>query len=1027
MWNLVGRLRQVVYGMIVMSGGFGWACQSAIAQSVDSGPTESRPTDSPSLESQSLEGQEYFVKPGFVLERYVDRSLTERPISAAIDSKGRLFVTEASGTNAPSKQQVIDRPHRIVVLTDENQDGKPDRRTVFAEGLMLPEGILCDGDSVYVAAPPEIWKFTDFDGDLVADKREVWLDAKTLTGCANDLHGPFLGRDGWIYWCKGAFAEQAWPQPHHPEWRTKASHVFRRHPHTGQVEPVYTSGMDNPVELAFTAAGERFVCGTFLVHPANGQRDGLVHAVYGGLYGKPQPALDGQWKTSPDLMPIMQHLGPAAPAAVTCLETDGFGADLRGAMVVAQFNLQQVSAHRLTRSGATFTSDDQTLVRSAQVDFHPTDVIELHEGSLLIVDTGGWYRLCCPTSHLDQSLALGGIYRLRPKSAGPVNQLMDAYAPRSPPKTEQDHLWREVQQGDEAALKKLRSHLQSTDPTLRKIAMHGVGLWRDTKSLPALLEIVQSEQPDDARTAAEAIGRMGVAEAIPVLLRQASHCHDPVLRHALLYGAMEIANRPAPDQPNGTKQLSVVRAIFDQATDVPLQIAAAIVIDQLANEDDRDAWVSTQRMLQWLASSQPQDRKLASWLLTRRRDAAMEVVRWMNEAKALPEEWTPHAFVELVHLPALQEAERTKLAEWFRRTEKPSLQPFAFAFLQSIAPNEIPSQWERPLIEELQQDPQATLKRFAMDRNQTIQLAALKQSLVDLSQSSQANLETRLRAYLLTGGTSPGEHRQAFEVALRALLDEDAIEERQWALRVLAKIPAQSLDAQDLLKALPQVGPLETRVLLEALARSSAAADADALNTSLRNAKQLTLVPGNELTELFRKSPAEIREIIQRFRNDFELSQAEQKEHLKTLSASLPEGNRLRGLQVFRSSKAACSACHTIGYVGGKTGPDLSRIGQIRTRMDLLEAIVYPSQSFVRSYEPVTILSRSGQVISGLEQPGSALEMVLLTGPNTTQRIPRAEIETVSPGTVSVMPAGLDRQLSPQELADLLALLGEAK
>ena len=49
-----------------------------------------------------------------------------------------------------------------------------------------------------------IWKLTDTDDDGVADRREEWFQGKTLTGCANDLHGPYAGPDGYIYWCKGA-------------------------------------------------------------------------------------------------------------------------------------------------------------------------------------------------------------------------------------------------------------------------------------------------------------------------------------------------------------------------------------------------------------------------------------------------------------------------------------------------------------------------------------------------------------------------------------------------------------------------------------------------------------------------------------------------------------------------------------------------------------------------------------------------------------------------------------------------------
>ena len=72
-------------------------------------------------------------------------------------------------------------------------DGKFDKRTVFADKMMFPEGTMWHDGSLYVAAPPSIWKLTDTDGDGVADQRVEWFQGKTLTGCANDLHGPYLG------------------------------------------------------------------------------------------------------------------------------------------------------------------------------------------------------------------------------------------------------------------------------------------------------------------------------------------------------------------------------------------------------------------------------------------------------------------------------------------------------------------------------------------------------------------------------------------------------------------------------------------------------------------------------------------------------------------------------------------------------------------------------------------------------------------------------------------------------------------
>ncbi|MGI8964817.1 MAG: hypothetical protein ACR2H1_01880, partial [Limisphaerales bacterium] len=90
---------------------------------------------------------------------------------------------------------------------------------------------------------------------------------------------------------------------------------------------------------------------------------------------------------------------------------------------------------------------------------------------------------------------------------------------------------------------------------------------------------------------------------------------------------------------------------------------------------------------------------------------------------------------------------------------------------------------------------------------------------------------------------------------------------------------------------------------------------------------------------------------------------------------------------------------------------------------DLLEALVYPSASFVRSYEPMSVTTTAGDDYSGVLKKDGADEIVLVTGPNAEVKIPRKDISEMRPGTVSTMPAGLDEQLEKQELADLMAFL----
>jgi putative heme-binding domain-containing protein len=123
---------------------------------------------------------------------------------------------------------------------------------------------------------------------------------------------------------------------------------------------------------------------------------------------------------------------------------------------------------------------------------------------------------------------------------------------------------------------------------------------------------------------------------------------------------------------------------------------------------------------------------------------------------------------------------------------------------------------------------------------------------------------------------------------------------------------------------------------------------------------------------------------------------------------------------VFNGSKASCSACHRIGYLGGNVGPELTKIGEVRTERDLLESIVYPSASFVRSFEPTTLLLKDGEQVNGIVRRETAEEYVVTVGPAADQHVRRSDVTETRPGLISVMPAGLEEQLSRQELADLL-------
>ncbi|MFO0899703.1 MAG: c-type cytochrome [Pirellulales bacterium] len=127
--------------------------------------------------------------------------------------------------------------------------------------------------------------------------------------------------------------------------------------------------------------------------------------------------------------------------------------------------------------------------------------------------------------------------------------------------------------------------------------------------------------------------------------------------------------------------------------------------------------------------------------------------------------------------------------------------------------------------------------------------------------------------------------------------------------------------------------------------------------------------------------------------------------------------------RVFFGAKAACSTCHTVAGQGGAVGPDLSRIATIRAGRDLLEAVVFPSASLVRGFEPLVAATDDGRLVTGLLVSDTADTVVLRQADGSDVPLAKSALEELRPAAVSIMPQGLETTLSAEELADLLAYL----
>ncbi|MDQ4140185.1 MAG: dehydrogenase, partial [Bacteroidota bacterium] len=134
------------------------------------------------------------LEPGFKIELVAAEPLVADPVAMEIDENGRMYVVEMHG-------YPLDKSGtgKIKLLTDTNGDGRMDKSTTFAEGLMLPTGIMRWKKGVLVTDPPSVFYLEDTDGDNRADVKKTILTGFAVSNPQHNLNNPLLGLDNWIY------------------------------------------------------------------------------------------------------------------------------------------------------------------------------------------------------------------------------------------------------------------------------------------------------------------------------------------------------------------------------------------------------------------------------------------------------------------------------------------------------------------------------------------------------------------------------------------------------------------------------------------------------------------------------------------------------------------------------------------------------------------------------------------------------------------------------------------------------------
>jgi putative heme-binding domain-containing protein len=562
----------------------------------------------------------------------------------------------------------------------------------------------------------------------------------------------------------------------------------------------------------------------------------------------------------------------------------------------------------------------------------------------------------------------------------------------------------------------VRTALADADESVLQAAIHSVSLWRDKNAKDRLLSILQSSAPQIQRVAAEALGRIGEKTAVPALLAAASNPHDRVLEHSLIYALIEIGDDA------GTSKGLEGASVYEQR-------AALIALDQMENGSLKADIVapflgSTNVMLAqtaaWVAGHHPDwGNALAGYF----RERLMTTQLTATEAGELK-----HQLAQFATCEPIQKLMSSRLSD---ATATTTMKRLVLEAMSSTSLKQSPPQWDQPVAACLTQ-PDETLLLSAVSAARVLSQARtnapdFSRQLLSLGRDETRSAKLRLEslAALRTGLAPVGNELLKFLCA--SVAPDQPVMIRGAAANVLAKATLTDEELVTMTDTIRTAGPLEMTKLLGVFEHSTNAMVGLKLIEALEASKGLASLRPDALQTVLGKYPESVREQGKELLTLLNVDTAKQSAHLDELLRTLKHGDIRRGQAIFNSQKAACFSCHAMGYLGGQSGPDLTSIGQIRTERDLLESIVYPSASFVRSYEPVIVKTKSDEDYNGVLRKDAPDEIVLATGPGTEVRVAPADISEMRPSTVSIMPAGFDQQFTEQELADLIAFLKATK
>ncbi len=988
---------------------------------LESGCSHSRPPYDP---QEAL--KTFRIEKGFRIETFLSEPDIRSQVAMEFDENGRIYVVEDPGYPLDTEHKL----GRVILLEDANGDGRPDRRTVFVDKLVMPTGVMRWKKGILVTDAPNVWYFEDADGDGKADVKRIVLTGFAFTNPQHTVNNPVYGLDNWIYLAHEGpataviFQDQfgdpggdlRFPDRSGGAVLKPQRRGVRFRPDTYQLE--YISG-NTQFGQSFDQWGRHF-----LHNNSNHIREEVIAARY--LQRNPDLLIGSAMQDISDhgaaavVYPItknprfelLTNVGEFTSACGLTVYLGGLWPQLGLFSLVAEPAHDLVHRDVLSPSGVTFCArraqQGSEFLASTDSWFRPVNFTIGPDGAIYVLD---YYRpiiehpewMSSEHHHDNKQLYegqdRGRIYRIVPDTQPPL------------PLPKGIHL-------DQAPDEELVRHLADPNIWYRRTAQRLLVDRQSPGSVAPLIRLAETSASPVARVHAlwtlDGLGKLDAS-----LIARALADSEPGVRE----NAIELAESRLSSSPELAGKLLKMRD--DPDLRVQFQLLCTLGnIDSAASREAQNELLRRRIEDPWMQVA----------ALSAKSDRAPQLFRMAISGRLIrAKSEGGEAFFRQVSAVIGARAKAGEIhsvlqnllarggpdSEWWRAAVLEGL-------ARGLRGKNLQENSSRELLLRLFESSREPVRRASLDLIRVAGLppgraaGAAMDRAVKIAQDKTADASLRADSIRFLGLAGAGPPAAGREELFKKLVDPAEPERVQAAaVEALGRMPGEEIGAF----------LIERYRSLTPAVRSEAA---DALLQEPARARMLVAAIKDDQVQPWTLSFRQKRQLImhtdpairESARPLLEEKAGAREKVLKRYEAALNrDGDAQQGRQVF---ERVCAKCHRLAGIGHEVGPDLATIRD-RPAQFILPDIIMPNRSIAQNYETYVVETKSGETVEGVLGPQTPTTITLRREEGKEDLIRRDNIKQMYATKLSAMPEDLEKQVSVDQMADLLKFLKTAR